>query len=277
MKSTHAIGVILVSISAIVFSSAGLFTKGVGAGPWEIIFWRSIFAIGFTAVYIFWRGTAKAEFVDMGRSGVAIALVGASGSAAFIPALKLTTMANVAIIYAAAPLLAAILAWGWIGERITRKLMIGCAVAFLGVAIIFQGSVGTLHLKGDILALWMTCTLAIIMVMYRRYPDTPAAGPAVLASLILLPPAVILIDPFAIPLTDIVVSAIFGLVFAIGSVTLAEGAKRLPAGEAALLSALETPLAPLLGWLAFTEVPAMATFGGGALVLAAVVWTQFSR
>jgi len=42
--------------------------------------------------------------------------------------------------------------------------------------------------------------------------------------------------------------AAFGLIFAIASVTLAEGMKRIPAGETALLSTLETPLAPLV-WM----------------------------
>ena len=65
--------------------------------------------------------------------------------------------------------------------------------------------------------------------------------------------------------------AAFGLLFAIASVTLAEGAKRVPAGQTALLSALETPLAPVLAFFIFAEVPSLATFLGGGLVLAAVL------
>lgn len=271
----HKIGVILIVISAIVFSSAGIFTKGVSLGPWEIIFWRGVFAAGFTTAYIIWRGHFSREWLQMGRSGIAAAVTGAIGTAAFIPALKFTTMANVALIYAAAPLLAALLAWAWIGERITRKLAGGCIAAFIGVIVIFQGSTAAINFKGDTLALVMTCAMAVMMVIYRRYPDTPAAGPMALSSVLLLPPGIIFGHPFAIFSPDeLVISALFGLVFAIASVTLAEGAKRIPAGETALLSALETPLAPLLGWLVFTEVPATATFIGGAMILSAVVATQ---
>ena len=68
--------------------------------------------------------------------------------------------------------------------------------------------------------------------------------------------------------------AAFGLIFAIASVTLAEGMKRIPAGEAALLSALETPLAPLFGWMFFAEIPASTTFLGGVVILLAVITTQ---
>ncbi len=275
--NTHLTGVVLIVVSAIVFSTAGIFTKGVEAGAWEIIFWRGIFAAGFTFVYVIWRGTFRREFMAMGKSGLSVALVGASGIAAFIPALKLTTMANVALIYASAPLLAAVLAWLWIGERLSGKLVAGCVATFIGVAVIFQGSAGSINLQGDLLALWMTCALAIMMAIYRRYPDTPAAGPAALSSLVLLPPGLVLGIPFSVLWQEVAILIVFGLVFAIASVTLAEGAKRIPAGETALLSVLETPLAPLFGWLFFAEIPPAATFIGGALILAAVIATQISR
>lgn len=276
-SNSHLTGVVLIIISAIVFSTAGIFTKGVSAGAWDIIFWRGIFAAGFTCVYVFWRRTLRDEFKAMGKSGMMVGLVGASGIAAFIPALKLTTMANVALIYASAPMVAALLAWFWIGERLSFKLVVACCVTFIGVAIIFQGSAGGINFQGDFLALWMTCALAIMMAIYRRYPKTPAAGPAILSSLILLPPGLLLGEPFSVPLHELAILSAFGLVFAVASVTLAEGARRIPAGETALLSVLETPLAPLFGWLFFLEIPPATTFIGGTLILVSVVATQVSR
>lgn len=274
--SSHKAGIILVTVSAIIFSSAGVFTKTVGSGAWEIIFWRGVFAAGFTTAYVVWRDSFRQDFVLMGRSGWAVAIIGASGTAAFIPAFKLTTMANVMLIYAAAPLIAALLAWFWIKERMTSRVMLGCLGAFVGVAIIVQGSFGEINLRGDLLALWMTIVMATLMVIYRRYPTTPAAGPAALSSLVLLPLAIFFGNPFAIPLYDFFVMAAFGLVFAIASVTLAEGMKRIPAGETALLSALETPLAPLFGWMFFAEIPANTTFFGGVVILFAVLATQIN-
>ncbi len=80
-----------------------------------------------------------------------------------------------------------------------------------------------------------------------------------------------------IPVHELAILSAFGLVFAVASVTLAEGARRIPAGETALLSVLETPLAPLFGWLFFLEIPPVTTFIGGALILVAVVATQVPR
>jgi drug/metabolite transporter (DMT)-like permease len=275
-SSTRSTGIVLVVASALVFSTAGLFTRGVEAGAWDIIFWRGIFAAIFTTAYVVQRETFKTEFTGMGWSGVAAALVGASSTAAFIPAFKLTTIANVSLIYAASPLVAALLAWAWVGEALTRRVLIGCAVAFAGVAIIVGGSLGGVHLKGDLLAAYMTCTFAIMVVIYRRWPHTPAAGPAVLSSLVLLPLAMAFGAPFQDPPAEIAVMAAFGIAFAVASVTFGEGARRLAAGETMLLSILEVPFAPLFAWLVFTELPAMATVIGGVLVLAGVIGTQLT-
>ncbi len=271
LRSQYVVGVVLVVIAAVTYSTAGLFTKGVAAGSWEVIFWRGVFAAAFTTAWTINRGAFRQNFFAMGYSGWAVGIVGALGTTAFIPAFKLTSIANVSLIYAVAPLIAALLAWLAIGERASRRTMAGCGLALGGVAIIVSGSLGHVSLTGDLLALVMTAAMASIMVIYRKYPNTPGAGPAVLQSLFLLPVAALLGRPFDIDPIEIAILAAFGLLFAIASVTLAEGAKRVPSGQTALLSALETPLAPIFAFMLFAEVPSTATFVGGSVVLLAVL------
>ena len=124
---------------------------------------------------------------------------------------------------------------------------------------------------GDILALIMTLVMSGVMVIYRARPDTPGAGPSVLQSIFLLPLAFLLGQPLQTQPVEIAILMAFGILFAIASVTLAEGAKRVPSGQTALLSSLETPLAPLLAFLVLAEVPSTATFLGGTVVLLAVL------
>lgn len=272
-RSEYFIGVVLLVAAAVTYSTAGLFTKGVAAGAWEVIFWRGVFAAAFTTVWTIQKATFRHNFFSMGYSGWAVAVIGALGTAAFIPAFKLTTIANVSLIYAVSPLIAALLAWLAIGERISARTMAGCVCALLGVAIIVSGSIGQVSFNGDFLALLMTIAMASIMVIYRKYPGTPGAGPAVLQSLVLLPVAAMFGNPLSVARVEVFVLAAFGFLFAIASVTLAEGAKRVPSGQTALLSALETPLAPIFAFLVFTEVPNAATFLGGSVVLFAVIFS----
>jgi len=275
--SDYAIGVSLLLASALTYSTAGIFTKGVEAGAWAVIFWRGVFAALATTLWAATRGSLRPEFAGMGWSGLAVGVIGAAGTAAFIPAFKLTSIANVALIYAAAPIMAALLAWLAIGERPHRRIVAGALGALVGVGIIAAGSVGSLHLAGDGLALVMTLAMASIMVIYRARPGTPSAGPSVLQSLILLPLAIAFGAPFRTAPSEIAILAAFGALFAIASVTLAEGAKRVPAGQTALLAALETPLAPLLAFLILSEVPDAATWTGGALIVLAVLHAMRGR
>lgn len=272
--SARKTGIILLLVSALVFSSAGLFTKGVAASAWEVIFWRAAFAAVFTTFYILWRGTFQSDFIKMGKWGWFVSVFGASGTAAFIPAFKFTSVANVSLIYAAAPLLAALIAWFWIKERPTASALLGCVAAFAGVSLIVGGSLQSINVKGDLLAMWMTFVLACMMVIYRKFPETPSAGPSVVSCLVLIPPALVFSDPFEIPLNEILILSAFGLVFAVASVTLVEGAKRLPSGETALLSSLEAPFAILLAWLILLEFPAVTTIIGGLLIMSGVVGSQ---
>ncbi len=270
-------GIVLLLISAVVFSTAGVFTKGVTADAWSVIFWRGLFAAGFTSLYIVTTRKAQAEFHRMGKPGLAIVLVSAAGTVAFIPAFKFTSIANVTLIYAAAPFVAASMAWLWFREKPASGVMWCSLVAILGVIIIFSGSIDQVthdSLIGDALALWMTLSMALVFVIYRRYPSAPAAGPAVLASLLLCPLSLFFGDPFSESLHEILIMALFGIVFAIASVTLAEGARRIPPAEASLVSNLEIPLAPLWALLLFTEIPPLQTITGGVIIVIAILLSR---
>lgn len=268
----NAKGVVLVAASAVLFASAGVFTKIIPSDAWTILFWRGLVAALFLAGVTLALGTFRAEFLRMGWIGVAAAIVSGLGSMAFIPAFKETTVANVTLIYAAAPFLAAFVAWVWIREKPTKRCLIAATAALAGVAVIFGAPSPGVSVHGDLLALWMTLCMSTAMVLYRRYPATPAVGPMVLSSLMLLPIAVLFADPFAVPLAEVPMLSAFGVCFALASVALLSGAKLLPSSETALLSVAETPLAPLLAWLLLAETPSVRCAAGGMLIILSLLW-----
>lgn len=281
-ETAQATGVALVAISVLFFSLAGIFTRSVEAGAWEVIFWRGIAAAGFALLFMVLRGTLMSEIRGYGRAEMLVALLGASGTAAFIPALKLSSVANVALIYAAAPFLAAGLAWVIMSEAPSRRTVIASGIAFAGVLVTVSGSLHatgllTSGLLGDALAMWMTLMMAAMMVVYRKRPETKVMLPAAMSSVLLLPLCLVFGDVTMTQSGDMPLLILFGASFAIAAVLLPEGARRLPAAETALLSMLETPLAPLLAWLILTELPTLEAVAGGTLILGAAVWSQTSR
>ncbi|WP_120503708.1 DMT family transporter [Sulfitobacter mediterraneus] len=273
-QTTRTTGILLVVVSAVVFSTAGIFTKSVTTAAWGVIFWRGVAAAGFTLAYLVMRGQLRSEVRAFGWPAFWITAMMAAGTAAFIPAFKHSSVANVALIYAAAPFIAAGLSWICIKEAPGRRVMLASGAAFGGVLVILSGSVGGGALKGDFLALFMTLMMAGVMVAYRMYPEATAALPAALSSVVLLPLALTFGDPMATPAAEMPVLIAFGLVFAVASVTLSEGARRLPSAETALLSTLEMPLAPVLAFALLSEVPKPQVLLGGVVIFAAVIWSQ---
>jgi len=274
-QSSHSRGLLLVAISALLFSTPGLFTRGVSASGWDVIFWRAFFGAIFTCAYLIWRGALRRQFMGMGKVGWINAVIWASGTIAYLQSYKLTSIANVSLIYGSAPILTALVAWIWFKERPRNIVLAASILAFMGVLVIGAGSLGSVHLLGDLLALWMTCTMALGLTIFRNFPNTPVAGTSLLASLLVMPPALIFGDPFSTNLHEIAILALFGLVFSIASILLNEGSKLLPSSEAALMSNLEVPVQPVLAWLVLSELPPRATFVGGALVLVAIAFSTW--
>lgn len=91
-------GVALLVLSAVTFSSVGIFTKGVSADAWSVIFWRGLSGAIFSLIFLAGRSKVRDELLRFKFPAVLAALLGASGTAAFIPAFKLTSVANVSLI-----------------------------------------------------------------------------------------------------------------------------------------------------------------------------------
>ncbi|MGB7316762.1 MAG: EamA family transporter, partial [Planktotalea sp.] len=126
-----------------------MFTKAVSADAWSVIFWRGLSGIVFSVIFLALRAKVRDEMRRFGWPALFAALIGASGTAAFIPAFKLTSVANVSLIWATAPFLAALLAWITIKERPSRLVIVCSVFALIGVAITVSGSFGSASLLGD--------------------------------------------------------------------------------------------------------------------------------
>ena len=271
--TSHVLGVVLVVASTAFFALAGIFTKlATSSDPWTIACWRGFVGALVISAYVYVRRarTRPAASFRLGWRGWAVAIVGALSSIAFIAAFKYTYVANVAVIYATVPFMAAAIEWLALGNRTRLQTLATAAVSLVGVAIIVAGSIGGDNLGGDGLAVLMTFGCAVYLVMIRAYRGTPVVWAAAVSSLLLFAAGWIFADPLAIGSRDFAVVATFGLSFAAASILWTEGARFLPASESGLLGAAEVPLAILFAWLILAELPPAQSMIGGAIVLIAV-------
>jgi drug/metabolite transporter (DMT)-like permease len=263
---------LLVSAAALTWSLGGLFTRLIPLDTWTMLAWRGIFGALGLAVVMAARGEGdvRRKLRDMGWLGWFFVLQSAAGMVCYLAALRHTSVANVAVIYATAPFLAAGLGFVVSRERPTRSSVIASAAALCGVALMVGfGTKG--GLTGDLLALGMTWSMASTMVIARNYREIPILLTACISSLL----SGLLAWPFGTPLgvtgKQLLLLALFGIVnFAIGLPLFTQGAKWLPAIETALVGAVDAPLAPLWVWLAFDETPGASTVIGGSIVFVAV-------
>jgi drug/metabolite transporter (DMT)-like permease len=273
-EGTRSAGSLIVAVSAIAFSTAGLFTHLITADVWTMLFWRGLFGGLFIAAYIGWRERAatRAAFTSIGWAGLLTASCSTIGTICFITALRETTVADVTVIYATAPFIAAGIAWAWTRERPNHVTLAASGVALFGVVVMCSVALSMGHVLGDLLALAMTVLMALMMVVIRKNRQVsmlPAACLSAWACALIVFP---LAHPADVTTQDLVRLGLFGTTqFGLGLLLLTIGSRLISATRSSLLTNLELPLAPLWIWLAFGEVPPPLTCLGGGIVFAAVL------
>ncbi len=240
------------------------------------MFWRSISAalylMGFMLVRDGVRGTA-AMIRDMGLPGLGVALCFGTASSAFVVALAHTTVANILLIQAAAPLIAALLSWLLFRERVSGFTWAAIVAVFAGVAIMVSGSFsGKVSPLGDGLAVVIAAFFATATVITRRHAHLSMLPAVFLGTVLSAVLAVFLAGGFAVSLSDAGLLLAFGaLNLGLGLSLFVIGARLIPAAVAALVSTTEPVLGPLWVWLIHGEAPGLRTLIGGAVVVAALV------
>jgi drug/metabolite transporter (DMT)-like permease len=272
INAGRRLGISLVLASAIGWSLAGIFTKGVDADAWSVIFWRGVFAAPLVMAWLVARNGRQelTAIFRLGTVGWVAATVSSLATAAFLTAFKHTYIANVALIYAIVPFAAAAIAWAFTGVRTSRVVLALSAFALVGVGVMIGGGIGLGNLYGDSLAIAMMIGMATYLVMVRHYPDAPMIAAQSASALQLICVALFLSDPMSVPLHEIALLAAFGIVHAAAVIMLTLGTRLIPAAEAGFLGSLEVPLAPFFAWLILRELTPVATFAGGGIVLGAV-------
>ncbi len=274
--SSRRRGLVLVLAATFLWSLAGLFTRltphlDFGA----VLCGRAGFG-GLFGLLLAARDWRKAKFEA--RSLVTplaplVVLLSATAISSYIVALMTTTVADVMVIYATLPFVAAGLALLALEEWPTRHTMIASGLALVGIVVMVAGGLGEGRLLGQAISFLMTATFAMLVVLQRRFSRLPVAPINALGALVASGFGFVMTKSMAMSLADLGVLFLFGLsTITFGFALFMEGAKYLPASEASLIAMLDVVLGPLWVLIAFGEIPDRATLIGGAFVLGAVLW-----
>jgi drug/metabolite transporter (DMT)-like permease len=276
-NSARRRGLILVLIAAVLWSSAGFFARLIDhLDVWTMLCGRAFFGALFLFVVaiVEWRRGILGPHLGLGPRMLPIVALAAVAMTSYIAALKTTTVAEVMVIYATLPFVAAGLAFAVNRERTSARTLIAAGVALLGVLVMVASALGTGRLLGQAISLLMTAAFGLMIVLQRRHPGVSMTAingmGAVVTALVGFgfSPA----HP-GVTLYDLCVLAAFGATtLCIAFFLFMEGAKHIPPAEAGLIAMLDVVLGPLWVFLAFGEQPGPMAIVGGTLVLGALVW-----
>lgn len=268
-------GIVLVAVSAVLWSTAGLFVRMAGLDTWTIIAWRSFFAALTLGCLLVARGRGGAigRVLRGGKAAWISIAVSVVSSTTYVMSLRMTTVANVMAVYATLPFLTSAIAFLWVRERVTRRFLVAGGMAIVGVVIMAGASAAANDLVGIAAAFVMTAGFGFQIVLVKRHPGLDTMALSVCAAAACVPVAL----PFASAVLpapgQLAACALYGaLTTGLAYVLAMEGGRLVSAGEAGFISLLDVVLGPLWVWLAFAETPTPVVLTGGLIVLGSVAW-----
>jgi drug/metabolite transporter (DMT)-like permease len=266
-------GQLFVVLAAIAWSTAGVLQRELSVDTATQLAGRALFAALALTVFVAFlsRGRIVAAFRSIGVAGLGVAATTATASGMFIVALNHATVANVLFMQAASPVAAALLAWAFFGETISRRTGLAMAIALAGVGLMVGGP-GSGGVLGVTASLVMMLAFAVSIVIVRHRRDVSML-PAICLSQVLV---VAVAAPFSHPGEgtgkDLALLVLLGVgQMGLGLAFVTMGARLLPAAEVALITLLEVVLGPLWVWISISEQPAAAAIAGGCVVILAVI------
>ncbi len=247
---------------------------------WQYLFYRGLTIAIILLIYLIIKegNSFTTRFRQSGASG----LLGACGLVTafigFIWSITMTTAANCLFMLATAPFVAAFLGMVFLKENVRPLTWAAMVIALAGILTMVLEGLEKGNLLGNVIALVSATGFAVFSVSLRWRKETPQFTTIAFAGIMCAVFTMFILfsqdSTVVMPLRNIYLSMLHGLIVAFGLILFATGAKYLPAAELTLLSLVEIIGGVLWVYLpifGIHEVPSMLTMVGGIIVLFAIV------
>lgn len=275
-KYSRAQGIAIALVGAMLMSLDPVFIRFSGVSGADTTFLFGLFTALSMSVLIQLsdkRGLVRAV-IESGWPLLIAGLLMVGSASGLVFSVKNTSVANTFVILSATPAVAAIFSWIFLREVTSRKTLLAIAAVIIGVVIVVSGSIGVGqggtgagHWIGDLMAMGSVICLSFMFVLLRKYQNVSRMANVALGGLFLA----IVMSFFASPSTYSVntwlVMAAMGVFSApLGRVLSKVATRYASAPEVTMTLMAETVLAPVWAYLFFSEIPAMTSLVGGAVI-----------
>jgi drug/metabolite transporter, DME family len=164
-------GAIYVLAAGLCWSFTGIFLRlAPQFDPWQFLAWRSFGTACAIAIIarLGGHGPLTRRLIALGRPGAIVTFAFAVASITFIVSMKTTTVANALFLSSCAPLVAAILGYFALGEKLSLWQTASIALGLAGLLVIVGGGLGAGSLIGNVCAIATALGFASASVAMRR-------------------------------------------------------------------------------------------------------------
>ena len=264
--SEHNKGILAVFITAILWSSGGLFIKLISLNSMQLSFFRCLIAAIVFAL-LFRKKILKVNPLALFNS-----LAYAAVLILFVIATKTTTAANAIFLQSTAPIYVLIFEPILTKTKWKRINIITIAVCFIGMILFFMGDLSPGDIKGNIAALLAGIAFATFFLGMKKnnpqYGESSIFYGNVIVALFCIP---FITDMNSISLQDFVMVSFLGVFqIAFAYALFSYGLKRIIAVEASIISMFEPVLNPIWVLIGYGEIPSFYAIIGGLIIITAI-------
>ncbi len=253
--------------------------------PWQYLFFRGSVIFLVLNIYLFLAEGQKFlnNYSRIGFSGLIGGISLGIANISFILSITTTTAAVTMMMLATQPFVAAILAYIFLKEKISKTTLIAITIAASGIIFMSLDSKGEGTLFGLINGLLSSLGFAGFTVSLRWKKRTPKFTTVAIAGIFCAAVAILVLlfydDNILISLKNSSLSALHGFLVCTGLILFSMKSKYLPATDLTLLSLTEV-LGGIfwvwLPWFGINEIPSVNTLIGGAVIIFAIIFYGFN-
>ena len=286
IKNSSAILIIL--IAGIFWSFGPLIVRHIDNAqliPWQYLFFRGSVIFLVLNIYLFLAEGQKfiGNYSRIGLSGLIGGVSLGIANISFILSITTTTAAITMMMLATQPFIAAILAYVFLKEKISKTTLIAIIIAAAGIIFMSFDSKGEGTLFGLINGLLSSLGFAGFTVSLRWRKKTPKFTTVAIAGIFCSAIAILVLlfndSNIFISLKNSSLSALHGFLVCSGLILFSIKSKDLPATDLTLLSLTEV-LGGIfwvwLPWFGINEIPSTNTLIGGAIITSSIIFYGFN-
>ena len=277
MKYNNEIfGAICLLAAGFFLSFGGLLIRLIeDASTMQVTSYRSVTFSLMALLYIvikFKSGTRQA-FINIGSSGLLLALIVGTSNIFFVYGMSNTTVTNAVFLMSTGPLWAALASYFFLKKIVGLKTIIAITGSMIGIAVMFSQGLQSSNYLGNIIILGVPICFAFQLTLINKRSDIDYMPSTFLAGIFVVLVGVLTITDHSISTRDLSIILFMGAFqVGLGFVLITIGSRYIPPHRAALYILLEPVLAPIWAWVGVGETPQIIELIGGLIVFAFVIW-----